>query len=185
MTKSGQVIMVFCCAASLWAQDKVNQDSLVLDDFTHRVADYVKLHNQIRARIHGLKTTTSQETIGEHVHKLARSMREARRDAKQGDLFTPETVIVFHRLIGQTMHGSEGTRIQTSLRNDDRPAKVPEVHVNGRYPEDAALPSMPPSVLMNLPPLPPELEYRVVGHALILRDQSANLIVDYIPNAIP
>jgi hypothetical protein len=37
---------------------------------------------------------------------------------------------------------------------------------------------------MNLPPLPAELEYRVVGHSLILRDIEANLIVDFIVNAI-
>ena len=31
----------------------------------------------------------------------------------------------------------------------------------------------------------PEVEYRVVGHDLLLRDVEANLVVDLIPNAIP
>jgi hypothetical protein len=38
---------------------------------------------------------------------------------------------------------------------------------------------------LNLPPVPPEVEYRVVGHALILRDIDANLIVDSVWNVIP
>jgi len=37
---------------------------------------------------------------------------------------------------------------------------------------------------MNLPELPPQLEYRVVGRSLILRDSEANLIVDFIRDAI-
>jgi hypothetical protein len=32
--------------------------------------------------------------------------------------------------------------------------------------------------------LPPQVDYRIVGKALLLRDVDANLIVDYIPNAI-
>jgi hypothetical protein len=38
---------------------------------------------------------------------------------------------------------------------------------------------------MNLPRLPPELEYRIAGHALVLRDAVANLVVDLMPDAIP
>ena len=40
---------------------------------------------------------------------------------------------------------------------------------------------MPPSILLNLPKLPEELEYRFVGPHLILHDVNANLIVDFIP----
>jgi hypothetical protein len=47
------------------------------------------------------------------------------------------------------------------------------------------LQSTPPTILMNLPRLPPELEYRINGRALVLRDTNANLVVDLIPDAIP
>jgi hypothetical protein len=40
-------------------------------------------------------------------------------------------------------------------------------------------------LLENLPSLPKELEYRVIGHNLVLRDARANLIVDFIERAIP
>jgi hypothetical protein len=56
--------------------------------------------------------------------------------------------------------------------------------VNAVYPENAPLPTIPPNLLANLAQLPKDLEYRIVGRALILRDVHANLIVDYIPNAV-
>ena len=39
-------------------------------------------------------------------------------------------------------------------------------------------------ILRNLPKLPEGVEYRIIGRNLILRDVKANMIVDYIPNAI-
>ena len=44
---------------------------------------------------------------------------------------------------------------------------------------------MPPLLLTQLPPLPPELQYRFLGRALILLDADANLIVDVVPDALP
>jgi hypothetical protein len=59
------------------------------------------------------------------------------------------------------------------------------LRVNARYPKELPLQSTPPSILLNLPKLPPELEYRIVGHDLVLLDVKAGLIVDYLPRAIP
>ena len=56
------------------------------------------------------------------------------------------------------------------------------LQVNANYPDGLPLQSMPPSLLLNLPRLPKELEYRFVGRELILRDTQANLIVDVIPD---
>jgi hypothetical protein len=58
------------------------------------------------------------------------------------------------------------------------------LQVNAKYPEGTPLPTMPPNLLVRLPPLPEELEYRIIGKDLILRDADANLIVDFIPGAI-
>jgi hypothetical protein len=43
---------------------------------------------------------------------------------------------------------------------------------------------MPPTVLVNLPSLPDEVEFRFVGKYLILRDTHADVIVDFIADAI-
>jgi hypothetical protein len=58
------------------------------------------------------------------------------------------------------------------------------IRVNAKYPAKATVTTMPPNVLKQLPVLPEGLEYRIVGSALILRDVDANLVVDYMTNAI-
>ena len=60
---------------------------------------------------------------------------------------------------------------------------VPAVHVNDFYPEGEPLGTVPPSLLRQLDPLPPELQYRFLSNALILLDIDTALIVDFIPNA--
>jgi hypothetical protein len=42
---------------------------------------------------------------------------------------------------------------------------------------------VPPQLLQVLPPLPPELQYRIIGRSLVLWDHHANLVVDYLPGA--
>jgi hypothetical protein len=56
--------------------------------------------------------------------------------------------------------------------------------VNGPYPEGVPLETMPPTLLGSFPKLPPELDYRFIGSTLVLRDVTANLIIDLMPNAI-
>ena len=55
----------------------------------------------------------------------------------------------------------------------------------GFSPEKAALATVPPLILVNLPRLPDGLEYRFMGRDLILRDRDANLIVDFVSGAVP
>ena len=44
---------------------------------------------------------------------------------------------------------------------------------------------MPPSLLLKIPVLPPEVRYRFVGRALIARDTEANVILDFIGDIVP
>ena len=57
-----------------------------------------------------------------------------------------------------------------------------QVDVNGDYPAGGPVATMRPTLLMALPPLPPELQYRFINMALILWDVQANLIVDFVPD---
>jgi hypothetical protein len=68
---------------------------------------------------------------------------------------------------------------------DDEKAADPTPKVHLRLPVTEQLATMPPSLLSVLPPLPRELEYRIVGAYLILRDVDASLVLDYIPRAVP
>jgi hypothetical protein len=167
--------------AMLWQQ--VNPGAAVIQDFQKRVADYVKLHKSVESKLPPLKRTTSQERIGRHERQLGHEIREARLAAKQGDIFTPEIAAEFRRLIALTMQPGTSGRIRESLKSSE--PVVLRLRVNDRYPKNVPLQSSPPTLLMNLPHLPPEVEYRVVGHDLALLDVKANLIVDLINNAIP
>jgi hypothetical protein len=171
-------------AARLQAGDAVNQDSAVLKDFSRRIADYVKLHKNVRSEIHRLQPTNSPAAIGRYQHQFAHRVREERRGVAQGNMFTPAVAAEFRRLIGIAMQGSEAARIRSSLANA-APVRLKALRVNHEYPADAPLQSTPPSLLLNLPSLPQELEYRVVGRNLVLLDVDCNLIVDFVPNAIP
>jgi hypothetical protein len=170
------------CMSAACAQDK-SYSGQVLEDFTKRVQDYVKLRKVVKAEMHGLKPTTSPEAIEHYERKLAHELREARRTAKPGDIFAPAIAAEFKRLIGITMQGPEGARVRETLRSAE-PVRLSGLRLNGPYPAGVPLQSTPPSLLLNLPSLPPEVDYRLVGRTLLLRDVEANLIVDYIPDVI-
>ena|ERR1700682_2705677 len=163
-------------------QERTNPDAAVIQDFQNRVAGYMKLHEAVKAQLPKLKTTGSSENIERHGHQFARKIREARNTASQGDIFTPEIAAEFRRLIGNAMKGN-ATHVEQSLKHAE-PVHL-KLRVNYSYPAGVPLQSMPPTLLLYLPKLPPELDYRVVGHDLVLRDTTGNLIVDLIPNALP
>lgn len=170
-------------AAAILTCAAVAQSANALDEFQRRIADYVKIHEQAQSSTGKLKPTTSSERIASHEQELANKIREARGQAVQGNIFTVAIGDIFRRRLANTAAGRDATTMRQSLRRSE-PVAAP-LRVNESYPESVPLQTSPPSLLRNLPKLPPELEYRVVGHALVLRDTGANLIVDLLPNALP
>jgi hypothetical protein len=43
---------------------------------------------------------------------------------------------------------------------------------------------VPQEVRLGLPTIPPELDYRIAGHDLVLWDLYAGIVVDFVPNAL-
>jgi hypothetical protein len=152
-------------------------------DFEKRVGEYLKLHKKLHGELPPMKLTHSQAEILEHQRELARRIREARAQAAPGEIFSPEIAAEFRRLIAITMQGTEGTRIHKSLKRSE-PIRIP-LRVNDTYPERLPLQTTPPTLLLDLPKLSEKLDYRIVGNNLVLRDVEANLIVDFLPQAIP
>ena len=175
---TSRVCMTVCLAGAL-----IPAAAQALQDFDHRVAEYLKVRKASISEVHGLKPTNSPEKIEHHEHELAEEIRKGRAGAKQGDMFTPEITAEFRKLVDVTMHGPDAVRIRESLRSSS-PQPPRPLRVNSSYGHGQPLQSTPPSLLLNLPKLPSGLDYRVVGQALILRDTEANLIVDFIPNLI-
>ena len=159
----------------------VNRDALIDTDFEKRIADYMKLHQQALTGIQVPKTTDSPTQIDEFQHQLQAKIRALRPNGRQGEIFTSEISNRFRRLIAQALRGPDGAKIRASFQHAE-PIRGIHLDVNQSYPDGVPLQSMPPSLLLNLPTLPKELEYRFVGLELVLRDIPANLIVDVIPD---
>jgi hypothetical protein len=175
--------VVTLLAALIFLQGNANPQFAALQDFQQRIGDYVKLQNDLAKGIDVNKSTDEPHIILERQHELARKIREARAKARQGEIFTPAISKEFKRLLGLAMAGGNNVGILKSLAHSE-PVHL-ALHVNETYPADVPLQSTPPTILINLPRLPPELEYRIDGHALVLRDTGANLVIDLIPDAIP
>lgn len=152
-------------------------------NFAGRVEQYVKLHNQVRASTQNIRAGAPAESIQAFEARLGEGIRQARPTASQGDLFTPETAIELRRSLAIALKGPDSRRVRASLRRSS-PAPDVKVQVNQTYPPALPLQSMPPTLLKVLPPLPRVLEYRLIGHTLVLRDVEANLIVDFVPEAV-
>ena len=180
------LILAYCVTSIVRGEspEKVNPDAAVIQDFEKRVAEYEKLHKTVEGTLPRLKPTASPEKIEHHERELVHRIREARKSERQGDIFGPEISAEFRRLIALAMQGQKATDMKQSLRHAE-PVLVKPLRVNHPYPRGVPLQSTPSTLLLNLPKLPPELEYRIVGHDLILLDVKCNLIVDFIPNAVP
>jgi hypothetical protein len=167
------------------AQTPVNPDAAIMQTFEQRVTEYMKLHKSAEGTLPALKKPTeSPVKIRHHEHALRKAIVAQRPRAKEGNIFTPEICAEFRRLVG-IAYQSDSQHIRESFAHAEPGTWNVRVHINGEYPDNRPLQSMPPSLLMNLPPLPPELEYRAVGRNLVLRDARANLVVDVIPRVIP
>ena len=169
------------------AQARVPRDSEEARDlktFTDHVQAYVKMQKGLEASLPTLKPTMDAAQIVEHQHALARKIADARRNARQGDIFTHEVTERFRKIIRSAFHGPEGRLARRTIQQDT-PFKVVVLRVNDVYPEGIPLTTTPPTLLLKLPELPQELAYRFVGRDLTLKDIKAGLIVDLIPNAIP
>jgi hypothetical protein len=169
--------------AVLHAADEIPRRPAVIDEFQNRVEAYAARRKAAQGQLPALKQTNSAADILKRQHLLAAKIREKRGGVAQGNIFSPEISQEFRRLAGTATHGPAAGRVQKSLQRAE-PVRL-AFRVNETYPQHVPLQSVPPTLLQNLPTLPPELEYRVVGHALVLRDIGANLIVDLIPDLIP
>jgi hypothetical protein len=161
---------------------KVNADALLLLDLKQRIDKYIELHNRLEKKGPALKRTDEPAKIKASQDALAVAIQTERMGAKQGDIFTPEVAQLLRRLLAPEVKGKEGVETKKALK-EDAPA-VMRLKVNASYPEGAPLPTVPANLLATLPQRPEDLEYRIVGTDLILRDVHANVVVDFIPGII-
>jgi hypothetical protein len=161
-----------------------NPTETMFADFAKRLDTYMTLRERLTDSLGDLDPTRSQEEIAARAVALANAIIASRPQAKQGDIFSPEISAFLATLIKQEYSRRSEPVIET---RDDQQAELPnfEPRVNQIYPTTYPLATFPPALLPLLPPLPEEVEYRVVRDNLILRDVEANVILDFMPRAVP
>jgi hypothetical protein len=159
------------------------ENAVILQEFTKRVNNYVRVHNLAAKQAPPLKTSDDPGKIETAQLALAAKIAEMRAGSKQGDIFTPDITRVFRRILVPELKGKDGEETKEALKDDAPP--VAPLKINAKYPSGATLPTVPAAVLENLPTLPKEVEYRIIDKHLLLLDAEAGIVIDYIANATP
>ncbi len=164
----------------------INSDAKLMADLKAKVDEFLKLRKSLeRNSAVPIKNTADPKELLSSQKALGAQVRAARAAAKRGDFFTPATQAQFRRLLTPPLKGSDGTENKVAIKDDAPEPKDIPFQVNAEYPRDESLSTVPPDVLRALPQLPPEIQYRFVGRHLILYDAKANVIVDFMLNALP
>jgi hypothetical protein len=152
-------------------------DAPTLAEFNRRVQDYTELRSRLEAGLPPLVVTTDADEIERFERGLTKRIGDARR-SRRGQIFAKTMKEQLKRMMAARVD-----RATIAAIMEDGPGEF-DVDVNETYSKKHALATMPPNVLLLLPDLPKDLEYRFVGRHLVLRDARANMIVDEIPYAI-
>lgn len=158
-------------------------ETQVVTEFEARVADYAALHQKLEATGPPLSAKATPEQIDQHQQALVAAIATARKDAKQGDFFTPGMDALVKRALGALVGSPGGDSLKATIM-DDNPGAL-DVSVNDPYPDTAPFSSMPSELLEVLPKLPAELEYRFLGKNLVLVCTPARIVLDITPNVLP
>lgn len=160
-------------------------DGPALAEFDKRLKRYAAMRDQLNKGDAKQKETEEPGKIAAAREALAAKIRTERAAAKPGDIFSPAIQERIRRILAPEMKGVKGQNTRASIWDEGPGPGSFKLEVNGIYPKDVPLGSVPPNVLEALPPLPEGLEYRFVYRHLTLRDVHANVIVDFMPAAIP
>jgi hypothetical protein len=162
---------------------RVNQDALLIADFTKRVQDYQDLHEKLERSLPSRPDKLTPGEVDYHERALGRLIAQERARAAHGDVFTKDNRAYFRRQIARALSGPDGPQMRRAIM-DENPGGI-QLRINSRYPDEIPIVTMPPQILAALPKLPQELEFRFIGRRLILLDAHARLVVDYIDDALP
>ena len=161
-----------------------SEEKRARDAFEKRVKEYIKLRQTVaKKNLPKLSAESTPEQIEAYKLAFQDRIRAARPNAKPGELFTPDITGIIRGLIKAEFKGRERQELRETVLEADTQG-VP-LRVNYVYPETKELTQIPPTLLLELPPLPQELRYRFVGRHLLLVDRENNVIIDYMLNALP
>jgi hypothetical protein len=177
------LILVTSGAAHAFGQDpRATPQASALDDLQQRLAGYLALRAELATRLKPLSTTASAAELRARQESLAAAVREVRRDARPGDLIPAPGADLIRRAVTDDLTQRSAAEKRGALAEvPDGPPPV----INRTYPADLPLATVPPLLLVHLPPLPDNLQYRYYARHMVLLDGDVEIILDYVLNVLP
>ena len=176
--------VAFFACASVLPQTATGEEHLS-EKLRERIADYMEVRSDAVEAVGRVESKEDPVEIVAQRRLLQMEIRRRRADAKQGDIFRPDIRVYVRETLGPILRGERSQDIRARLKDDaPEPGSVP-LEVNAAYPAGLAFPTTPWPLLAALPTLPAGLTYRIIGRDLLLLDEPADLIIDYMRNALP
>jgi hypothetical protein len=184
------LLIAFAAAAGSPAPGAVPQltagapaEAATIEQFHAEIEKYMAFRRQLLDEVRGPVPNSTALEVNNASDALAAAIRRARPNARQGSFFLPPVADVLKQRVINTVRTANLAPVLAGIDDEGPAIRRPSIYL--RFPAHAQMASMPPSLLAALPALPKELEYRIVGSFLVLRDVDAALVLDYIPAAIP
>jgi len=158
-------------------------DKAAIDTFEKQVKGYIELRNKVRENAPKLSKDSTPEQIHAYRTTLENSIRSARSNAKRGEFFQPATADFIRRTLKLEFQGKDRQELREKIFETETQGVV--LRVNYPYAQTAEFSEMPATLLTKLPQLPKELRYRFVGRNMLLVDRESDVIIDFMPDALP
>jgi hypothetical protein len=161
---------------------KVNVQAGALAEFQANLHAYLELRESLAKKLKPLSPTANSAELATRQDALAAALKQARQGVKRGNLIPALAAKQIEQTIADDFKRRQAAATRAVF--GEVPTGVRPV-INQVFPDDAALATMPPLLLKNLPVLPDNLQYRLLQRDLVILDGDTRLIIDYIPNVLP
>jgi hypothetical protein len=158
-------------------------------DFNERVSQYVDLHHAVVASLGPEAISPDPPRRLEQKRALAAAVRDARPSTEAGGVFTPEIAELFRARVAAAIRET-GFDLAAAFREfeaqfeEDGLISLPDLEINGEFPSFVGT-AVWARLLWRLPPLPPEVEYRMFAGDLVLIDVRVGMVVDILRELVP
>jgi hypothetical protein len=176
-------VVILSLAACTEAQNPgANKQASPEAEFQKRLDAYLELRASLAKKLDPLAPTASAPDLQARQQALAAALKSARAGAKQGDLIPVATQEKIREVaINDFRRRQPAEKIAAFEEVPDGPLPG----INTTYPQQAALPTVPPLLLASLPRLPDNLQYRFFGRHIVILDGDVQIIVDYVRYSLP
>ena len=158
-------------------------DKAAIETFETQVKEYVQLRNKLKDNAPKLSKDSTPEQMHAYQKTLEQSLQTARAGAKRGDVFRPEAADYIRRTLKNEFQGKDRQELREKIFETETQGVV--LRINYPYAQTAEFSEMPATLLAKLPQLPKEVRYRFVGRNMLLVDRDSNVIIDFMPDALP